>query len=68
MGNANSSEWGNRYNGTWQMNMLMALGEIITNTATSGGPDYELVTTYYKANKNGVGYTLGDSITRTQIY
>jgi len=54
-------------NWTWQNSMLQLLGTIVTNTGGTAGQDYELVTTYYKANKNGVGYSLGDSITRTQI-
>ena len=54
-------------NWTWQNSMLQLLGTIVTNTGGTAGQDYELVTTYYRANKNGVGYSLGDSITRTQI-
>jgi len=54
-------------NWTWQNSVLQLLGTIVSNTGGATGQDYELVTTYYRANKNGVGYSLGDSITRTQI-
>jgi hypothetical protein len=54
-------------NWTWQNSVLQLLGTIVSNTGGTAGQDYELVTTYYRANKNGVGYSLGDSITRTQI-
>lgn len=57
-----------RNNWTWQNSVLQLLGTISTNTGGAAGQDYELVTTTYKANKNGVGYSNGNTITRTQIY
>lgn len=63
----NTKDNGNKGNNfPFQIAMLKLLGQISTNT-TSSGADYELITYNYKANKNGVGYSTGDSITRTQI-
>jgi hypothetical protein len=66
MANANNSEWGNRRDFPYQNNMLLALGEIIKNTAVLS-PDYETRTTRYQAIANGVGYVIGQFISRYDI-
>ena len=64
----NTKDKGNNFgnNFPFQIAMLKLLGQISTNTMGAGA-DYELITYSYKANKNGVGYSTGDLITRTQI-
>jgi len=65
----NTKTNGNKGNNfPYQMAVLELLGIISTNTGGAAGQDYELVTTTYKANKNGAGYSNGNTITRTQIY
>ena len=63
----NTGTQGNRKNNMpYQLAMLQLLEQISNNTLGSG-VDHELITYNYLANKNGVGYSLGDFITRTQI-
>jgi hypothetical protein len=50
----------------YQRAVLELLGKIANNT-TSAGVDYEFRITPYKANKNGVGYSTGNFISRTDI-
>jgi hypothetical protein len=66
-GNQND-QGGKLKNYPFQYANLKLLEMIANNTAIGSGADYELVTTYYEANKNGVGYSTGNSITRTQVY
>lgn len=63
-------ENGNTYgqkksNASWQLSVLRLLSTIAAGGG--GGADHELVNTDYQAIANGVGYSIGDSITRTLI-
>ena len=62
----NLKDNGNKGNNfPYQLAMLKLLGTIATNTAS--GADNELVNTDYIAIANGVGYSIGDSATRTLV-
>lgn len=61
-------------NYSWQSGMLQTqaqqialLTSILAVSGGAAGPDYELRTTVYKANKNGVGYSTGDFISRVDV-
>lgn len=64
----NTKDNGNKGNNfPYQHAVLELLGIIATNSGGPSGPDYELITYNYTANKNGIGYSTGDFITRTQV-
>lgn len=63
----NTKDNGNKGNNfPYQLKNLQLLACIAANTATSGA-DNELVNTDYIAIANGVGYSIGDSATRTLV-
>lgn len=61
--NANSGNRGSSWR--YEYDVLRALSTIATNTAS--GADNELVNTDYIAIANGVGYSIGDSASRTLV-
>jgi hypothetical protein len=63
----NLKDYGNKGNNfPYQLAVLKLLDGILTAVATAAG-DRELRITPYKANKNGVGYSTNDFISRTDI-
>ncbi len=64
----NLKDYGNKGNNfPYQLAVLKLLDGILNAVGVLPGVDYEMRTTPYKANKNGVGYSTNDFISRVDI-
>jgi hypothetical protein len=65
---ANLKDQGNQGNNMpYQLRNLQLLGQILTAINSSAGNDREMRTTVYQAIANGLGYSIGDLVSRTDI-